>query len=374
MDSHDPNKSTDPLPSSVEQAAALRVIDANLNRCSEAIRVVEDSLRFVFADSHLQGICKSIRHELGNLAIRLGDPVRLVAVRDAAGDVGRSSGHPDEYQRADINQILKANFARAAQSLRSLEEFCKLVDTGAAVTAEEIRYRIYELEKAALLLDSSQRRLNDIRLCVIVDGHSQADDFQTTIQAIIDGGADMIQLRDKNLDDRVLLDRACCLVDACRRAGVIAIVNDRTDIAIASGADGVHLGQDDLSVARARLIGGPEMIIGISTHNLAQARQAVLDGADYIGVGPVFPSGTKHFTELAGTDLLESVASEISLPSLAIGGINFQNIDQVLTTGVSRVAVAGGVLRAETPVRQATSALANRLTDGRPIDGARQHA
>ncbi len=374
MDSRDPGKSTDPLPPPVERAAALRVIDANLNRCGEAIRVVEDSLRFVFNDSHLQGICKSLRHELGNLAVRLGDPVRLVAVRDAAGDVGRSSEHPDEYQRAHINQILRANFARAGQSLRSLEEFCKLVDTGAAVTAEEIRYRIYELEKSVLLLDSSRRRLNDIRMCVIVDGHARADDFQMTIQAVIDGGADMIQLRDKNLDDRGLLDRACCLVDACRRAGVIAIVNDRTDIAIASGADGVHLGQDDLSPSQARLICGPEMIIGISTHNLAQARQAVMDGANYIGVGPVFPSGTKQFTEFAGTDLLVSVTSEISLPALAIGGINLQNIDQVLTTGISRVAVAGGVLSAESPVRQATADLANRLTGGQPVDGARQHA
>lgn len=359
---------------SADRPAALRVIDANLNRGGEALRVVEDTLRFVIADSHLQNIGKMLRHELGILASRLQEQTRLIGVRDAAGDVGRSTEHADEYLRANVDQILRANFVRASQSLRSLEEFCKLIDPSAAVQAEEIRYRVYELEKAVLQTLASQQRLTGVRLCVIVDGGAHTDGFQKLIHEAIAGGAGMIQLRDKSLGDRPLVERSRCLVDVCQKYGAVTIINDRTDIALACGADGVHLGQDDLSPADARRIGGPDLIIGVSTHDLPQARQAVLDGANYIGVGPTFPSATKQFDEFTGTLLLESVAAEITLPAFAIGGINHENIDQVLDTGICRVAVAGGVFRSNSPVHQATAELAARLIERDSIDGATPHA
>jgi thiamine-phosphate pyrophosphorylase len=127
------------------------------------------------------------------------------------------------------------------------------------------------------------------------------------------------------------------------------VVNDRPDIAVLADADGVHVGQDDLSVKDARRIVGPRRLVGRSTHSLDQARQAVLDGADYIGVGPTFPSSTKSFAEFTGVELLRAVAAEIRLPAFAIGGISADNLWQVLETGVGRIAVCGAIASAGDP-------------------------
>jgi len=127
------------------------------------------------------------------------------------------------------------------------------------------------------------------------------------------------------------------------------MVNDRPDIAVLAEADGVHVGQDDLSVYEARRIVGADLLVGVSTHSLEQARQAVLDGADYIGVGPVFTSKTKQFESLAGLEFVRQVAAEISLPWFAIGGIEFENLEQVCEAGATRVAVCSAVCRAARP-------------------------
>jgi thiamine-phosphate pyrophosphorylase len=130
---------------------------------------------------------------------------------------------------------------------------------------------------------------------------------------------------------------------------LLFVMNDRADLAALSDADGVHVGQDELSVNDARTIVGPKALIGVSTHSIEQARQAVIDGANYIGVGPTFPSSTKSFDTFAGLDLLRSVAAEISLPAFAIGGITRENLPQVQAAGINRVAVTGAVIGAKDP-------------------------
>ena len=126
-------------------------------------------------------------------------------------------------------------------------------------------------------------------------------------------------------------------------------MNDRADLAVAAGANGVHLGQDDLEVADARRIVGAARIIGVSTHSISQARQAVLDGANYIGVGPVFESTTKNFSEHVGLELIDEVVKEIQLPAFAIGGINLENVSQIADAGLSRVALSAAVTKAVNP-------------------------
>src|SRR4029077_19302983 len=133
------------------------------------------------------------------------------------------------------------------------------------------------------------------------------------------------------------------------RTGALFIMNDRPDLAVLTNADGVHVGQEELSVREARRIVGPSRLVGVSTHTIEQARQAVLDGADYIGVGPVFSSTTKSFVQLAGLEYVSQVAAEITLPAYAIGGIGGENIDEVLAAGASRVAVSGAICGAEDP-------------------------
>ena len=153
----------------------------------------------------------------------------------------------------------------------------------------------------------------------------------------------MIQLRDKHLDDRELVDRGRLLRKLTRGTNTLAIVNDRADIAAAVQADGVHLGQEDLSVKDARAIVGTRMLVGVSTHNIEQARAAVLDGANYLGAGPTFPSRTKAFDAFAGLEFLREMAAEIRLPTFAIGGIDAENLPEVLAAGIERVAVSGAV-------------------------------
>ena len=129
------------------------------------------------------------------------------------------------------------------------------------------------------------------------------------------------------------------------------IINDRPDIAALVGADGVHVGQDELPVAEARRIVGPDKLVGVSTHSLDQARAAVLDGADYIGIGPVFPTSTKQFSrqELAGLEYVAQATSEIALPGFCIGGIGPGNLHRVLAAGGRRIAVSGAICSADDP-------------------------
>jgi thiamine-phosphate pyrophosphorylase len=185
----------------------------------------------------------------------------------------------------------------------------------------------------------------------------------------------MIQLRDKRLDDRELLGRARQLValahdcdhtrpqfPAPRGADPhspfpLAIINDRVDIAAAADADGVHVGQEDLPTNEVRTIVGTRMLIGVSTHNIEQARAAVLDGANYLGAGPTFPSPTKSFEAFAGLDYLSAVSAEIRLPTFAIGGITAKNLPDVLASGITRVAVGSAITSADEPASAARELL-----------------
>jgi thiamine-phosphate pyrophosphorylase len=164
------------------------------------------------------------------------------------------------------------------------------------------------------------------------------------------------------MTDRDLLSLAKRVRGWTREAGALFIMNDRPDLALLAGADGVHVGQDELSVSDARKIVGPDRLVGVSTHSIEQARRAVLDGADYLGVGPTYPSGTKNFTtdEIAGLRFVQEVAAEITLPWFAIGGISAENIEQITATGAQRIAVSGCVCNTQ-DVRQAARQLRNHL-------------
>jgi thiamine-phosphate pyrophosphorylase len=175
------------------------------------------------------------------------------------------------------------------------------------------------------------------------------------------GGADCLQLREKEMEGGELLSRARQLVALCRRHDVLCLINDRPDIASLSDADGVHVGQSDLPAAEVRKLIGPDKILGVSTHRIEQARQAVLDGADYIGVGPVFRSPTKPRDILPGLDYVRQVADAIPLPAVAIAGITSENAPQVLAAGLNRLAVTAAVAGCADP-RGAAKVLKKLLT------------
>jgi len=335
-----------------EQIGVLRVIDAAANRAREGLRVVEDYIRFVLDDRHLTGRLKQLRHELAATVARFPGGDRLAA-RETLADVGTRVSTDAEQQRASTAGVLAANFARLQEALRSLEEFGKVLDEETAAHLEQLRYRTYTLQRAVEITRESLDRLARARLYVLLDGRASLDQFADLARALVRAGVDAIQLRDKQLDDRRLLERARVLREITAAGSVLFVMNDRPDLAVLAGADGVHVGQEDLTVKDARTIVGPRALIGVSTHSIEQARQAVLDGANYLGVGPTFPSGTKEFEQFPGVELLRAVAGEIRLPAFAIGGITLENLPRVLQAGMSRIAVSGAVLNASDPAEAA---------------------
>lgn len=155
----------------------------------------------------------------------------------------------------------------------------------------------------------------------------------------------MIQLRDKVAGPRQLLSAARDIAQLCRACGVCFIVNDRLDLALAADADGVHLGQDDLPSKAARTILGRDKFLGVSTHSLEQAIQAAEEGADYLGIGPIFATGTKATGyEPRGCDIIRQLRARINLPLVAIGGITLTNVGEVIAAGATGAAVISGIV------------------------------
>jgi len=328
-----------------ERMHALRVIDANANRATEALRVLEDYGRFVRSDRQLSESLKQVRHDL-TTALDIVPADERLRARDTLRDVGTDVQTQSEYERHDLGQVAAANWKRAEQALRSLEEFTKPWWNDASAMIEQLRYRLYSLEKRALSA-SKESRIEQARLYVLCSGLSDECEFARRIEALTKADVDVLQLRDKELSDRELLSRAKILRTLTAGTKTLFIVNDRADIACLTDADGVHVGQDELAIQDARIIMGPEKLVGMSTHSLQQAIQAERDGADYIGCGPVFASATKEFDELAGEQLLREVEDTVHIPAFAIGGITLENLRHVLESGFKRVAVQNAIWNAE---------------------------
>jgi thiamine-phosphate pyrophosphorylase len=336
-----------------------RILDASANRAGEGLRVVEDYVRFVLDDPMLTRRLKDVRHRLGE-ALRGLDPDLFVGSRDTREDVGTHIMTHTEQVRENPRAVLTANFKRTAEALRSLEEYSKLKDVWLSGRFEVLRYDVYTLEKLTLTAVAAHRVLGEARLYVLVGGLPALGDLTWIVGEALAGGAQAIQLREKGLPDRVWLRHAREVRILTAQARARFVLNDRPDLARLAGADGVHLGQEDVTLRDARRIVGPAAQIGVSTHDRGQMDKAILDGASYLGVGPVFSSDTKDFSDLAGLAFVRHAAETSSLPWFAIGGINEENLDSVLEAGARRVAVNSAVVRAERP-RQAAATLRARL-------------
>jgi thiamine-phosphate pyrophosphorylase len=339
-----------------ERIDTARILDAEFNRAREALRVAEDYCRFALDDAFLTEELKRLRHDLSAAADML-PPSLLLAGRETLRDVGTSLSTAREHERHSPQEVAQINLKRLQEALRSLEENGKVHHPDLGRALESLRYRAYTLERALLLGAVSRQRLADARLYVLLTGSVCTAAVDWTIQEAAAGGASIFQLREKGWDDRRLLARAQEVRRWTRKEGALFILNDRPDLARLAEADGVHLGQDDLPVKEARRILGPDALIGISTHTLAQVRQAVLDGADYLGVGPAFPSTTKTFEEMAGLDFVRQALAETSLPAFVIGGVNRDTIDAAVSAGARRVAVSAAICQADEPQIEATELL-----------------
>ena len=345
-----------------ESMDTARILDAAANRAREGLRVVEDFCRFVLDDTFLSRTLKELRHDL-TTALADFSPLVLLEARETQRDVGTGVSTRSELDRASLRDVVQVNWKRLQESLRSLEEFGKIHNSRLGRAVEQLRYRAYTLERAILLGALARQHLQGARLYVLLSASQCTAALDWTIAEAAAGGAHIVQLREKNLSDRELLERALQVRRWTRQAGVLFIVNDRPDIARLVEADGVHLGQDDLPVKEARRILGPDALIGVSTHNIQQVRQAVLDGASYLGVGPAFPSGTKSFADFPGPEFIRQAVDETSLPAFVLGGVNSDTIAAAVAAGARRVAVSQAIARADDPRAAAGTLLAALPTE-----------
>ena len=370
----------------IQNAELLRILDANANRAREALRVLEDYARFALNDAGLTRELKQLRHDFAAALAALPMDAAL-ATRDTPHDVGTTVKTDAELTRATLEHVLTANAKRLSESLRSLEECAKVVEPAAAVLLERLRYRGYAVEQSLMRRTqarSAEDRFRAVRLYVLLTeslcggGVEQSTrGWETVLDEILaaaqsepggggwGGGGTALggQLREKSLPDAELLRRAKVVVQKCRAAGALAIINDRADIAVASGADGVHLGQTDLPSAEVRALLGPRAIIGVSTERIEQARAAIESGATYIAVGPMFPTTTKDKPRIVGPAYAAEVltaAPPVERPVVAIGGIHADNVSQLTGVGIRTVAVSAAVLGAADPA-QAVRLLLARL-------------
>jgi len=349
----------DPLPEHIDMA---RVLDAAANRAREGLRVVEDYCRFALDDAFLTRELKQLRHDLTAALASLPGHLLLEA-RETQQDVGTQFSLPSEQERRSLLEVAAANLKRVQEALRTLEEFGKVHSAAIGAAVEQLRYRTYTLERAVVLGSAARERLQNAVLQVLLSAATCFGSLEWTVKEAAGGGADVIQLREKGRNDRDLLERAREVRQWTHEAGVLFIVNDRPDVARLVEADGVHLGQEDLPVHEARRIVGPDALIGVSTHNLEQVRQAVRDGASYIGVGPAFPSGTKQFSDLPGVPFVREALAETTLPAFVIGGVNARTLGELVAAGAKRIAVSQAVAQSETPraaAMQLRLLLANR--------------
>jgi len=177
---------------------------------------------------------------------------------------------------------------------------------------------------------------------------SRGRDLLSVAAAALDGGATVIQLRDKSASTRLLIEEGLALRALTRERGALLIVNDRVDVALAVEADGAHVGQDDMPAGLARRLLGPKRILGVSVANIEEADEAVAGGADYLGVGPIFPSpGKADAGPATGVHLLTELAKRYTIPLIAIGGITAENAVEVMRAGAAGVAVITAVVYAE---------------------------
>jgi len=322
------------------KTAVYRILDANLDRAREGLRIIEEWCRFGLNHAQFTAECKQLRQELARWHT---DAIR--STRDTPGDPGTHLTHPQEECRTDVQHVLQANFCRIEEALRVLEEYGKLDAPEMSHSCKQMRYQVYTLE-SQLIGYQRHQLLARSPLYLVTSPH---ENLLSVVEAALQGGLTLVQYRDKEVDDVTRLHQAEKLRHLCHRYDALFIMNDRVDLALAVDADGVHLGQQDVPIAFARQLLGSQRLIGRSTTNPEEMQRALQEGADYIGVGPVYETPTKVGKAAAGLDYVRYAKDHASLPWFAIGGIDTTNLTDVLSAGAEKVAVVRAIMQAEDP-------------------------
>ncbi len=332
----------------IELGGVCRILDANINRAQEGLRVCEEYVRFVREDVELTTRLKELRHSFRSaediLRGILGS--RLLLQRDTPGDIGTQISVSTESERRGIKSVVKASLRRLEEALRVLEEYSKTLSGEAGGIFEGIRYKVYDIEKVLLGGSAMQDRLREAALYVLITDNLSSVDALTACREAVDGGADVIQMREKEMEDGEFYELALKMQQMCAGRALF-LLNDRPHIASLIGADGIHTGQGDLPVNLCKRLMGEDKIVGKSTSRAVYAEQAYADGADYIGVGPVYPTNTKEHRQAVGLEYVRWVAANAKIPYFCIGSINRETLHGVLEAGARAVAVCTAIINAD---------------------------
>ncbi len=326
----------------------LRIVDANLNRIGEGLRLLEDLARLLLNDAALTQQLKTMRHEIlrGDWAFHQ----QLLQARNSAGDVGVNIEAPREEKQRELPIMVVANARRAQESLRVLEELAKI--PGIKLDSEKFkqaRFELYTIEQNLLSKLLRRDKAEHITgLYVIIDTQAlKGRGYIEVANQAIRGGAKTIQLRDKLRSKKELLPMAQQLRKLSAEHNVLFIVNDYLDLVLAADADGLHLGQNDLPIKVARKLLPIDKILGCSTTTVDLAITAEAEGVDYIAVGSIYPTTSKETAKVVGLEMLRQIRQMVALPLVAIGGINKDNVAEVIAAGADSVAVISAILQAE---------------------------
>ena len=321
-----------------------QLIDANLDRAREGLRVMEDWCRFGLKRSDFSIQIKDWRQQLGVHHHNIYRKARLTSNDPAMG-----VSHQLQKVRSTPEAVFIANSSRVQEALRVIEEFTRITDPNLCKTATKIRYETYEIEIKVLNTSEGINRRQTLKDCSIYLITNNRSDLEEVVLQALKAGVKIVQYREKFLQDKEKISQAKCLASLCKKHNSLFIINDRIDIALAVDADGIHLGQEDTPTNIAREILGTEKVIGRSTHCLEDIKNAEKDDCDYIGIGPIFPSETKKQLNPIGIDYLRKALSETLLPAFAIGGINSSNINKINQINNLRIAVSDAVINSNDP-------------------------
>lgn len=319
-----------------------RILDANLNRVSEGFRVLEDISRFIYNDMETTEKLRNLRHRTRKSFFNK----ELISNRDSVNDVGHVISISNTLDAKDsIDDLVIANFKRVQEGLRSIEECLKIIGNYMeSKQYEDIRYSSYIIEKNFCRRNIT---LFDTELYGIIgEEFSKGRSNVEVVKEMVSAGVKIIQYREKTKSKLTKYKECTAIQKIIRNRDIAFIINDDVDIAVSVGATGVHLGQEDMPIEGVRRIVG-DMLIGMSTHNSQQAQLAVEEGADYIGVGPIFPTTTKKNPEASdGLSYLKWVSENINIPYVAIGGIKETNILEVKNNGGKCFALISEIISA----------------------------
>jgi thiamine-phosphate pyrophosphorylase len=326
-------------------------IDANINRCLEGLRVCEDIMRFCLKNTGYSSRFKELRHRVAAEAVRFSHSALLFG-RDVDADSQKFIDLETEKSRGSLEALLSANLHRATEALRSLEEFGKLIYPDKKENPfQEIRFSLYSLERdagSALLRLGKCDRFRRSLYAIVDSAHLKGGRYYDAAEKMIRGGASIIQLRMKNISKKEIMAQAKDLALLCRNENVLFIVNDYPDIAVLTGADGVHLGLNDLDVRDARRLVPPDMIVGLTAYSFESVYQILDQGPDYIAIGPIYDtiydSGTAALPlKGMGSDVLGRMKDAARIPLVAIGGITAENAGEAISAGADSVAVVSSI-------------------------------